>query len=364
MSNLIKNYALQKLYENINKWRDPVSRQMKTSATGMSAGSDGVYNISVQVPLPYTNSTNAIQYLTYTSVARPYTYKINITNTDPSFEDIDTAMGILVRAAERDFARMLVGNGSGALAAVVSNNGNVVSIDDNARFVYIGLYIDIYDGDTAVVTNKIITAEGEDSDGNPTITIDGVSGTLTNTSKVYLAGRKGAEMTGMGSLVDDSISNIWGLSKVSNKPFVTAYKTNVSGTVSVSEMQRAIGKVSNKYSKLSDKFAVICSPGVFRALRGYLNDNCYVYRRETRYGFDTIICEFLGEYPIFSSPGCAAGTMYIVDTKLCEYKALSDWNLDITTNSSSTTISISKTAEFICTNPNCGVAVLTSITES
>lgn len=240
-------------------------------------------------------------------------------NSEGAFVNLlSSEMESLISASSMNFARMLYGDGTGALATVITNTKNAVSVNSGMYF-FEGMLVDIYDGNSAVATGRSIESIGKDSSGNVVINLSGAElGTLKNTDKVYVQNSKDMEITGLKAIFGNSTS-LYGITRASNS-WVKPYTENVNGTISLSSMRKAIDTVERDSGSKSN--FIVCSLGVKRSLENYLTDNAIPYEIKTVDGFRAIMFDGI---PVVADRFCPAGTMFILNTDDFTLHQLCDW---------------------------------------
>ncbi len=286
-------------------------------------------------------------------------------NSEGAFVNLlSSEMESLISASSMNFARMLYGDGTGALATVITNTKNAVSVNSGMYF-FEGMLVDIYDGNSAVATGRSIESIGKDSSGNVVINLSGAElGTLKNTDKVYVQNSKDMEITGLKAIFGNSTS-LYGITRASNS-WVKPYTENVNGTISLSSMRKAIDTVERDSGSKSN--FIVCSLGVKRSLENYLTDNAIPYEIKTVDGFRAIMFDGI---PVVADRFCPAGTMFILNTddftlhQLCDWRWLEGEDGKILKQKAGQpvyTATLVKYCELICNRPR-GQAMLTGITE-
>ncbi len=286
-------------------------------------------------------------------------------NSEGAFVNLlSSEMESLISASSMNFARMLYGDGTGALATVITNTKNAVSVNSGMYF-FEGMLVDIYDGNSAVATGRSIESIGKDSSGNVVINLSGAElGTLKNTDKVYVQNSKDMEITGLKAIFGNSAS-LYGITRASNS-WVKPYTENVNGTISLSSMRKAIDTVERDSGSKSN--FIVCSLGVKRSLENYLTDNAIPYEIKTVDGFRAIMFDGI---PVVADRFCPAGTMFILNTddftlhQLCDWRWLEGEDGKILKQKAGQpvyTATLVKYCELICNRPR-GQAMLTGITE-
>ena len=104
------------------------------------------------------------------------------------------------------------GDGTGALATVVSQVDKVITFNSVKNFVE-GMCIDIYNGSTVVVAGLRIMSVDRT---NKTITVDTTPGSAVSEGYVaYVQGSKDYEITGLGAIFGNT-ATLYGLNRVEN----------------------------------------------------------------------------------------------------------------------------------------------------
>lgn len=279
---------------------------------------------------------------------------------------LNAEMEGLIKASQYNFGRMLFGDGSGTLASVSANTGNCITVDSSAKLEE-GMIVDIYSNDTITASARMITAIGKDSNGLPTVTVDGTTlGTLTATHKIYLQNSKDLEITGLGAIFDNSAPSIYGITKASNN-WVKPFSYNVNGTITAAAIRKAIDDVEQFSNSISN--FIVCSMGVRRALHMYMiNNNIPVKTEMIDGGNKALMFEGI---PVIADKFCPAKTMYVLNTneftlhQLCDWRWLEGEDGKILKQKSGLpifTATLVKYCELICNKPK-GQAMLYGITE-
>ncbi len=277
---------------------------------------------------------------------------------------LEAEMEGLVKASKFNFGRMLFGDGTGVIAKVVSQTGNVITID-TVRNVMEGMVVDFVSPSTgyALSGRRIIDVDRE----NKTIKVSGgtiASNTIASGDYVTVQGSYQKEITGLGAIFGDS-ATLYGLSRSEHKwlkpqKFEAEY---ISDTV----IQKAIDAMEEVSGSTAD--FIVCSAGVKRAYQNYLSG--------IKYNND--VMELEGGYkamsyngiPIVADRFCPEGTMYILNTKDFHLHQLCDWRwlegddgrvLKQVNGKPVYSATLVKYVDLICDRP-IGQAMITGITE-
>lgn len=278
---------------------------------------------------------------------------------------LTSEMESLINASTMNFARMLYGDGSGALATVVENDKNAVSVSDGTYF-HEGMLIDIYDGNTVVASGRAIESIGTDEDGYTIIKLSGDEiATLRATDKIYLQNSKDLEITGLKAIFSDS-DYLYGVARSSNN-WLKPYKKAVNGSIAPSDIRAAVDNIERVSGSRANY--IVCSLGVKRNLLNYLQNNKIPYTDVKIDGFNAFLFDGI---PVIGDRFCPTGTMFILNTddftlhQLCDWRWLEGEDGKILKQKAGLpvyTATLVKYCELICGRP-AGQAMLIGITES
>ena len=280
-------------------------------------------------------------------------------NSNGAFVDLLSAeMEGLLNSSKFNLARMLYGDGTGAVATVTSFADNTATVD-NVKNLIEGMVIDAYSA--GVLTNaglrvKYVYRVNKTVTFNKTVT-------LSEGDVFYVQGSKGNEITGLGAIFNTS-ANIYGLSRTENKwlnPYISTTEKEISDNV----MQEAIDFLEENSGSHVD--FITCGAGVRRAYLQYLA----CYRRNVEVvdlegGFKAV--SFNG-IPMVTDRFVADDTMYLLDTSKFTLHQLCDWSwiegeggniLRQKPGYPAYTATLVKYADLICDQPN-GQAKITGI---
>ena len=231
---------------------------------------------------------------------------------------LEAEMEGLVNASKFNFGRMLFGDGSGILSKIVSQSGNVITVE-SVRNMMEGMVVDLYHpaSGISIKGRRIIDVDRE----NKTIKVSGVTiGTNTFTAGDYVTvqGSLNKELTGLGAIFGDS-DTLYGLKRADHK-WLKPHKFEAE-YISDTVIQKAIDAMEEVAGSTAD--FIVCSAGVKRAYQTYLNSNRSI----------TDVMELEGGYraisyngiPIVADRFCPEGTMYILNTKDFHLHQLCDW---------------------------------------
>ena len=277
---------------------------------------------------------------------------------------LEAEMEGLVKASKFNFGRMLFGDGSGVIANVVSQSGNVIKVD-TVRNVMEGMVVDFIHptSGTVLAGRRIVDVDREEK----TIRLSGgtiASSTVVAGDYVTVQGSYQKELTGLGAIFGDS-DTLYGLDREEHK-WLKPQKFEVE-YICDSAIQKAIDTMEEVSGSTAD--FIVCSAGVKRAYQTYL----------TSHKTNTDVMQLEGGYkaityngiPIVADRFCPEGTMYILNTKDFHLHQLCDWRwlesddgrvLKQLTNKPVYSATLVKYVDLICDRP-IGQAMLYGITE-
>jgi len=272
---------------------------------------------------------------------------------------LNAEMEGLLTASKFNLGRMLYGDGSGALATVVSQTGKVITFD-SVRNIAEGMCIDIYNGDSAISKGLRVMSVNRTT---KTVTVDSTPEDVTQGYIAYVQGSKGYEITGLGAIFGSS-ETLYGLNRTNNA-WLTPYTSNTQTEINDDLLQTAIDYLSENSASEID--IITCGSGVRRAYMQYLS----CYRRNVD------VMNLAGGYKAISFNGIPVvadrfvedGTLYMLDSskftlhQLCDWEWIEGENGNILHQNSgypTYTATLVKYADLICDQPN-GQAKFTNI---
>lgn len=279
---------------------------------------------------------------------------------------LEAEMEGLVKASKFNFGRMLFGDGSGVIAKVGAQTGNVITVD-SVKNVMEGMVVDVVSASTKAVTvraRRIVDVDRV----NKKITLGGSAlsvGVASSGDYVTVQGSYGNELTGLGAIFGSS-STLYGLERASNK-WLTPYKATASALTDV-VIQKAIDTLDEVAGSTAD--FIVCSGGVKRAYQDYLITNrSNIDVMNLQGGYKAISYNGI---PVVSDRFAPEGTMYILNTADFHLHQLCDWRwlegddgrvIKQVANKPVYTATLVKYADLICDRP-IGQAMISGITEA
>lgn len=279
---------------------------------------------------------------------------------------LEAEMEGLIKASKFNFGRMLFGDGSGVIAKVGAQTGNVITVD-SVKNVMEGMVVDVVSASTKAVTvraRRIVDVDRV----NKKITLGGSAlsvGVASSGDYVTVQGSYGNELTGLGAIFGGS-STLYGLERASNK-WLTPYKATASALTDV-VIQKAIDTLDEVAGSTAD--FIVCSGGVKRAYQDYLITNrSNIDVMNLQGGYKAISYNGI---PVVSDRFAPEGTMYILNTADFHLHQLCDWRwlegddgrvIKQVANKPVYTATLVKYADLICDRP-IGQAMISGIAEA
>lgn len=274
---------------------------------------------------------------------------------------LNAEMEGLLSASKFNLGRMLYGDGTGAVATVVTYASGVATMDSVKNLIE-GMVIDVYTSAGAVTGNVgLRIAYVDRTEKKVYFTTSPAS--MNEGDIFYVQGSKDNEITGLGAIFSDS-ETLYGLNRANNK-WLAPYKSETSTEISDNMLQTAVDFLEENTGSNID--FISCGAGVKRAYQQYLS----YYRRN----IDVAILE--GGYkamsfngiPVVSDRFVPDDTLYMLDTKKFTLHQLCDWEwiegeggniLRQKAGFPAYTATLVKYADLICDQPN-GQAKFTNI---
>ncbi len=285
--------------------------------------------------------------------------RASATNAGAFVDLLNAEMEGLLTASKFNLGRMLYGNGTGALATVVSNSGKVITFNSVKNFAE-GMCIDIYNGDTVAVAGLRVMSVDRI---NKTITVDTTPATISADYVAYVQGSKDYEITGLGAIFGNA-ETLYGLNRAENG-WLTPYTSNAETEISDNLLQTAVDYLAENSGSNID--IITCGAGVRRAYMEYLS----CYRRNVDVmnlegGYKAI--SFNG-IPVVADRFVEDNELYMLDSskftlhQLCDWEWIEGENGNILHQKAgfpTYTATLVKYADLICDQPN-GQAKFTNI---
>lgn len=283
-------------------------------------------------------------------------------SSNGAFVDLLSAeMEGLLNSSKFNLSRMLYGDGTGAVATVVSFADNTATMNSVKNLIE-GMVVDVYTSAGVATTNTGIRIKYVDR-VNKTVTFNTTPVTMSEGDVLYVQGSRNNEITGLGAIFNTS-ANIYGLSRTENK-WLTPYVSTKSQEINDTVMQTAIDFLEENSNSNVD--FITCGAAVRRAYLQYLA----CYRRNVdvmtlESGHKAISFEGI---PMVADRFVADDTMYLLDTSKFTLHQLCDWEwiegeggniLRQKPGYPAYTATLVKYADLVCEQPN-GQAKITGI---
>lgn len=253
---------------------------------------------------------------------------IKATKTDKGafIRAVDSEMRGVTRDLKADINRQLFGDGTGKLAAATANSSSSATVTvDSVKNLRVGMHIDIFAGNTASVTDAVITKVDT---ANKTITHDKAA-VIPASSFVYRHGTKDIEIMGLKGIIADTDPYTSGLQnlKVADNSWWKAIVLGNGGTkraLSLPLMRTVIDEV--EIAGAGEITAIYTAHGVRRAYEALLQaERQYVNTMKLDGGIETLAFDKL---PIIADKDCDANRMYFVDEDMLTVLNLGDGNFE------------------------------------
>lgn len=320
--------------------------------------------------LPTANENNYVQFKTTlknlygTIEISDKAIRASANNSGAFVDLLNAEMEGLLTASKFNLGRMLYGDGSGAVGAVVSFDSGAVTMD-NVKNLMEGMVIDVYTSAGVKTENTGLRISYVDR-VNKKVYFTSTPATMSAGDIFYVQGSKDNEITGLGAIFGDS-ATLYGLNRAANK-WLTPYISTNSQEINDNVLQTAVDFLEENTGSNID--FITCGAGVKRAYQQYLA--CY------RRNIDVTMLE--GGYkaisfngiPVVSDRFVADDTMYMLDTSKFTLHQLCDWEwiegeggkiLRQKAGYPSYTATLVKYADLICDQPN-GQAKFTGISST
>lgn len=226
---------------------------------------------------------------------------------------LQDGMDSLLKASIFNLSRMIYGDGTGKLCALtVADGKNTV---DNAEAIAPGMYVDIYNGDTAVASNVFVKSV----DKQTKEVMFATTATLTTGNVVYVHASKGNEIVGLKGIVNNT--ELYGVKK-SDYPVMNAKTYTAKSTDAFDEdyVQSIIDDLEMEGTNIN---FINCSYELKRLYQKYLT----LYKKNISYTTLADGMKVLTHFgtPIVPTNHLAAGEAYFLNTNDFTFFELGDW---------------------------------------
>ena len=226
----LKDVYLGVLSTQLNNETDPLLSKIKQSSTnvygrniiklvpfgingGFCAGDEGDA-LPNSAENKYLNFTSTLKNLFGTLEITDKAIRASSTDKGAFINLLDAEMSSLLSSSKFNLARMLYGDGSGALDLDVTldTTNDAITVSHIARY-FVGMSVDVYEDTTKILSNARV--KDVDHNTNKIYLASDMSGITVDNSKdyhVYFAGSKGQEITGIDAIFDTS-QTLYGLNR-------------------------------------------------------------------------------------------------------------------------------------------------------
>ena len=283
-------------------------------------------------------------------------------NNNGAFIDLLSAeMEGLINSSKFNLGRMLYGDGTGAVATVVSYADGAATMNSVKNLIE-GMVVDVYTSAGVKTSNVGLRVKYVDR-VNKAVTFTTNPTDIAEGCVLYVQGSKGNEITGLGAIFNTA-SNLYGLTRSENK-WLNPYISSTSQEISDNVLQTAIDFLEENSSSNVD--FISCGAGVRRAYLQYLA--CYrrnVDVMELESGHKAIS---VGGVPMVVDRFVEDDTLYLLDTSKFTLHQLCDWEwiegeggniLHQKAGYPAYSATLVKYADLVCDQPN-GQAKITNI---
>lgn len=380
LNNVLKNYYLDALVEQLDASANPFLAQIKKSSKnvwgkdvqcvvrcglngGIGAGTE-TGDLPVASKSDYVSLTSSLKNLFGRIEISDKAVRAAGSNEGAFVNVLNAEMEGLIKSANFNFGRMLFGDGSGKLATVTSANSAAIFLDD-VKNVERGMLVDFVKDGTTIISGVYIQSLDKATKKavlNVTPTVEGI----VADSEVYVQQSRNLELTGLGAIFNGS-STIYGANR-NLYNFLKPYTATEVGTISENVIQTAIDGVEELSGSRTN--FILCSWGVKRALAACLAEKRIISDSITLNGGYRAL-NFNG-IPVVADRFCPEGTMYLLNTDDFILNQLCDWQwlegddgsvLRQIPGKAAYTATLVKYADLMCVRP-CGQAKLSGITEA
>lgn len=184
---------------------------------------------------------------------------------------LDTEVKAAYETAKWNVGRALFGNGTGVLTttSALTSAGNTITVDDTT-YLKEGLIIDIYaTGGTTPQENGAARRITSIDRANNTVTISGDPATF-EAGFITVQKSYNREITGLGTIFDDSITHLYGIEKAAN-PYL--YPVTMNGNSDIDDGLITKALRTAKRDKNSNVDMLLCGDDAYDNYVNYLRVN-------------------------------------------------------------------------------------------
>lgn len=287
---------------------------------------------------------------------------VRLTGTSGAMANaLDTEVKGAYETAKWNVGRALFGNGTGVLATftALSAAGNKLTVSD-VKNLKEGLIIDIYatGGSTPAADGagrRIVAVDRS----NKTVTIDGAAKQFA-AGFITVQNSYKREITGLGSIFDETVTEIYGLSKENNL-FLNPVEYDADGDIDDGIITKALRTAKNDKNSMID--TLLCGDDAYDNYVNYLRVNNIRVEDVSKTitgGFKAIKFVFANkEVDVINESFVPEAEMWGIDSTACELHS-QDWNFaelqgggifNLMENQSVYRALLANYGDFICKNP-------------
>ena len=376
--NALKNVYLGTITDIMNTKINPLMTKIQSTAsdvwgkeihTAARVGINGGFGAGSEVgPLPEAKGSDYLQFIT---TLKNLYGKIEISDKAiragvegaGAFTDIlNSEIEGLINASKFNFGRMLYGDGTGLLATVGYIYEPFYTVDNINNFVP-GMLVDVYNANDVLVVSKVkVSALIYDQNRIVIPSVNG--GVIEEGAKIYVQGSKNNELTGIGSIFNDSAYTLYGVNK-EDHPEIKPYVKNLGGAFSETTLEEVIDAVQNRTnSTINFISASATAKYAYQEFMAQYKRNIDVMKLDG--GFTSLSYNGI---PFVYDRFVKDGDMYLLDTdkfklhQLCDWRFLENSNGKILHQKEDKPVysaTLVKYCDLVCCNP-AGQAKITNI---
>lgn len=372
--NVLKDVYLGVIADQINTKTNPLFSKIKRSSRnilgkevrvvapigingGIMAG-DETSDLPDGVDTPYLSLRAPLKNLYGRFEISDKALKCSSSDVNAFVNLLQDGMDSLLKASVFNLSRMIYGDGTGLLATITVGSTTTI---DNTEAVAPGMYVDIYNGSTAVATNVFVKAVDKSS---KEISLNLASSvTLATGYKIYLHNSIGSDIIGLKGIVNNS--TLYGVDR-SAYPIMNAKTYTATTTDAFDEdyVQKFIDDLEMAGTNVN---FINCSYDLKRVYQRYLT----LYKKNIEYTTLEDGMKVITHFgtPIVPTNHIGAGECYFLNTDDFTFYELGDWKwledesgrvLKQNANKPAYSATLVKYTELICQKPS-GVAYCKNI---
>lgn len=377
--NVLKDVYLGVIADQINTKTNPLFSRIKRSSRnivgkevrvvapigingGIMAGSE-TSELPEGVDRPYLSFVAPLKNLYGKFEISDKAIRCSSTDVNSFVNLLQDGMDSLLKASIFNLSRMIYGDGTGALASLTVGSDKTATID-YVDAVAPGMYVDVYNGSTAVATNVYVKNVDKST---KVITLDIASSvTLATGYKLYAHGSKDNEIVGLRGIVNNT--TLYGVKK-SDYPIMNSkvYTGTTTDAFDEDFVQKIIDELEINGTSVN---FINCSYELKRLYQKYMT----LYKKNIEYTTLEDGMKVLTHFgiPIVPTNQLKADECYFLNTDDFSFYELGDWKwledesgrvLRASASKPAYSATLVKYTELVCQKPN-GVAFCKNIPTS